>query len=70
LRVNAPVSFGLLYLRDYLSLFMQRYPDVNLEVEFNDRMIDVVAEGYDLVIRIGEIKDSKQLESSCHVKVS
>jgi len=37
---------------------MHRYPDVKLEVEFNDRLIDVVAEGYDVVIRVGDIKDS------------
>lgn len=58
LHLNAPVSFGLNYLRDYLPEFMHRYPEVQLEVEFNERMIDVVAEGYDVVIRAGEIKDS------------
>jgi DNA-binding transcriptional LysR family regulator len=58
LRINAPVSFGSKYLLDVLSQFMHRYPEVNMEVEFNDRLIDVVAEGYDVVIRVGEIKDS------------
>jgi len=58
LRINAPVSFGSQYLLDVLSRFMHRYPEVKLEVEFNDRLIDVVAEGYDVVIRVGEIKDS------------
>ena len=58
LRINAPVSFGSKYLLDVLSQFMHRYPEVKMEVEFNDRLIDVVAEGYDAVIRVGEIKDS------------
>lgn len=58
LRINAPGSFGSKYLLDVLSQFMHRYPEVKLEVEFNDRLIDVVAEGYDVVIRVGEIKDS------------
>ncbi|MGD8566939.1 MAG: LysR family transcriptional regulator [Gammaproteobacteria bacterium] len=58
LRINAPVSFGSIYLLDVLAIFMHRYPEVKLEVEFNDRLIDVVAEGYDVVIRVGEIKDS------------
>ncbi len=58
LRINAPGSFGAKYLHDVLPQFMQRYPEVKLEVEFNDRLIDVVAEGYDVVIRVGEIKDS------------
>jgi DNA-binding transcriptional LysR family regulator len=58
LRINAPASFGSKYLLDVLPRFMQRYPEVKLEVEFNDRLIDVVAEGYDVVIRISKIKDS------------
>lgn len=58
LRINAPVSFGSIYLLDVLAKFMHRYPEVKLEVELNDRLIDVVAEGYDVVIRVGEIKDS------------
>ena len=58
LRINAPGSFGINYLLDVLPQFMHRYPEVKLEVEFNDRLIDVVAEGYDVVIRVGDIKDS------------
>jgi len=56
LRVNAPGSFGSQYLLDVLAQFMHRYPELKLEVEFNDRFIDVMAEGYDVVIRVGEIK--------------
>jgi DNA-binding transcriptional LysR family regulator len=58
LRINAPASFGSKYLLDVLPKFMHRYPEVKLEVEFNDRLIDVVAEGYDVVIRVGEIEDT------------
>jgi len=58
LRINAPGSFGSKYLLDVFAQFMHRYPEVKLEIEFNDRLIDVVAEGYDVVIRVGEIKDS------------
>ncbi len=58
LRVNAPVSFSSAYLLDYLAEFMNSFPEITLEIEFNDRMIDVVAEGYDVVIRAGKIKDS------------
>jgi len=58
LRINAPGSFGSKYILNVLSQFMHRYPEVKLDVEFNDRLIDVVAEGYDVVIRVGEIKDS------------
>ncbi len=58
LRVNAPVSFSSAYLLDYLSEFMSSFPEITLEIEFNDRMIDVVAEAYDVVIRAGKIKNS------------
>ena len=58
LRINAPGSFGTNCLLDALPQFMHRYPEVKLEVEFNDRHIDVVAEGYDVVIRVDDIKDS------------
>ncbi len=58
LRINAPVSFGTKHLLGVLPQFMHRYPEIKLEVEFNDRLIDVVAEGYDVVIRVGEIKDT------------
>jgi len=58
LRINAPGSFASKDLFDVLSQFMHRYPSVKLEVELNDRFIDVIAEGYDVVIRVGEIKDS------------
>ena len=58
LRINAPGSFGSRHLHDVLAQFMHRFPEVKLEVEFNDRLIDVVAEGFDVVIRVGEIKDS------------
>jgi len=58
LRINAPNSFGTRYLLNVLPEFMHRYPEVKLEVEFNDRLIDVVTEGYDVVIRVGEIKAS------------
>ena len=58
LRITAPASFGIKYLLDVLPNFMHCYPEVKLEVEFNDRLIDVVAEGYDVVVRVGEIQDS------------
>lgn len=74
LRINAPGSFGTNYLLDVLPQFMHRYPEVKLEVEFNDRLIDVVAEGYDVVIRVDAIKDSnlvaRKFTSSKNVTVA
>ena len=58
LKVSAPVSFGLSYLRQELPQFLETYPELNLDIEFSDRMVDVVAEGFDVVLRIGNLKDS------------
>lgn len=52
LRVSVPASFGLLHLAPLLPQFQLRYPDVVLEVEVSDRMVDLVEEGYDLALRI------------------
>ena len=52
LRINAPVSFGILHLAPLWPAFMQKYPRVELDVSLNDRVVDMVDEGYDLAIRI------------------
>lgn len=58
LKVSAPMSFGTQYLTRPIAAFAERYPEVELEVDFNDRLVDVVAEGFDVVIRIGALGDS------------
>ena len=52
LRVNAPVSFGILRLAPLWPKFLQKYPEVELEVSLIDRVVDLVEEGFDLGIRI------------------
>jgi DNA-binding transcriptional LysR family regulator len=58
LRVSAPVSFAVNHMGRFLHEYSQRFPKVNLEISLSDRMVDLVEDGYDLVIRIGRIKDS------------
>jgi len=58
LRLTAPVSFGLSHLSHMLPKFMDLYPDVTLDIELNDRKVDIVAEGFDLAIRVGALEDS------------
>lgn len=58
LRVNVPVSFGLLHLSHALPDFTARYPDLSLDVTLNDRFVDLVNEGYDVALRITELRDS------------
>ena len=58
LRVSAPMSFGYLHLAPALPDFLDRYPDVELELVMNDRSVDLVDEGFDMAVRIGTLEDS------------
>jgi len=58
LRINAPIAFGKRYLVQAIASFAKQYPDVQMEVDFDDRHVDVIGEGYDVVIRIGAMEDS------------
>ncbi|UGQ48559.1 LysR family transcriptional regulator [Massilia endophytica] len=52
LRINAPLSFGILHLAPLWPQFAARYPDVKLEVSLVDRVVDIVEEGFDMAVRI------------------
>ncbi len=52
LRINAPLSFGVRHLAPLWPAFLERYPDVELDIALIDRVVDIVEEGYDLAIRI------------------
>jgi DNA-binding transcriptional LysR family regulator len=58
LRVNAPVTFSMLHLAPLWALFHEMYPQVRLDLELSDRVVDVVEEGYDLAIRIATLPSS------------
>lgn len=58
LRVNAPMAFGACRLAPLITRYLQAYPGVEVELTLTDRYVDVVAEGYDAVIRLGPLKDS------------
>jgi DNA-binding transcriptional LysR family regulator len=58
LRVNVPVSFGLMQLASLWPEFMTRHPKVTLDVTLSDRVVDLVDEGYDLAVRIARLSAS------------
>lgn len=58
LRINAPMSFGFLHLAPALPDFLRAYPDVSIDMMMNDRFVDLVDEGFDIAVRIGELQDS------------
>ena len=57
LRVDVPMAFGRALLTPALPRFQARYPDLQLEVQFNDRRIDLIAEEVDLVVRVGAVRE-------------
>lgn len=58
LRVAAPVSFGVAHLTPILIDFLRAHPQVKLDIDFSDRVVDLVAEGFELAVRIGVLRDS------------
>lgn len=54
IRLTAPLSFGLLKLPDVLDGFMRQHPGVELDLHLSDGRVDLVAEGLDMALRIGE----------------
>ena len=58
LRLAAPLSFGLGHLAPAIEEFVRAHPAVQIDIDFSDRQIDLVAQGVDLAIRIAELRDS------------
>jgi DNA-binding transcriptional LysR family regulator len=58
LRASVPVTFNQSYLSPRLPEFLAAYPDVRLYLEESDRMVDLVAEGFDVVVRAGNLDDT------------
>ncbi|MCT4715732.1 LysR family transcriptional regulator [Enterobacteriaceae bacterium H18W14] len=58
LRIDMPVSVAKNLVMPKLPAFLQQYPGIELELSSSDRMVDVVREGFDCVVRVGQLKDS------------
>ena len=58
LKISAPTSFTRLHIEPHLPELLNRYPDIELEVHLTDYFADIIREGFDLAIRIGELEDS------------
>lgn len=58
LRVNAPMVFGVRYLAAAIAEFCDLHAGVRVELVLNDRVVDLVEEGYDVAVRIGRLADS------------
>lgn len=58
LRIAAPISFGELFVSPATADFLAEFPDITADVSLEDRFVDIVAEGYDIAIRIGKLENS------------
>ena len=58
LRVTAAHGFGRLYLAPALGDYLTRHPEVKVDLSLNDRVVDIIEEGFDLAIRIGQLEQS------------
>ncbi|MCV5274335.1 substrate binding domain-containing protein, partial [Escherichia coli] len=58
LKITVPMSFGVLHIAPLISEFLARYPKLEVDLNFEDKMVDLVKDGFDLGIRIGELTSS------------
>ena len=58
LRLNTPMSFGILHIAPIIPDFLKLYPELSIDMNLEDRKVDLIEEGFDLAIRISELSDS------------
>jgi DNA-binding transcriptional LysR family regulator len=58
LRVTAPAGFGRRHVAPLVPPFVARHPDVSLSLNLSDRVVDIVNEGFDCAVRVGDLPDS------------
>ncbi len=58
LKISAPTSFGRMHIAPHLKAFMGANPDLSVNLVLSDRFVDIVADGFDIAIRIAELTDS------------
>ena len=58
LRVNAPMTFGAFSLAPFVTRYLGRYPDMQIDLTLNDRFVDPLEEGFEVMVRVGEVDDA------------
>ncbi len=58
IRLAAPMSLGLLYLTDLIADFIAAHPGIEIDLQLSDAKVDIVAEGFDIAVRIANLPDS------------
>lgn len=63
LRISAPTNYGELIVMPFISGLIKKHPDLRIEIVLSDRYVDIVSEGFDAAIRIGNLSDSSLIAS-------
>lgn len=63
LRLTAPVTYGEKSIAPLVNNFVMRYPELDIEMDLSNQILDLVAEGYDLAVRLGKLEDSSLIAS-------
>lgn len=58
LRITAPAGFGRRHVAPLVPAFRARYPEITVSLNLSDRVVDLIAEGYDCAVRVGDLPDS------------
>jgi len=58
LKITAPTSFSRINVTPHLPSFLERYPQIELDIHLTDNFVDIIRDGFDVAIRIGELRDS------------
>jgi len=61
LRISVSVAGGQYLIAPHLGEFLKLYPDIEVQLDLNNRKVDLISEGYDLVFRVGDLQDSSLL---------
>lgn len=58
LKIQLPMTLGQMHITPLIPKFLQRYPGIQVDVVMDDRHIDLIAQGYDMAVRAGDLADS------------
>ena len=61
IRLAAPTVFGRRHLGPAINDFVQEHPQIEFDIEFNDRHVDIIDEGFDMAVRIAKLEDSRMI---------
>jgi DNA-binding transcriptional LysR family regulator len=58
LRISVATDFGVNHLSPVLADFLTEFPDITVNMVLNNRYVELISEGFDMAVRIGELEDS------------